>query len=324
MILNKIKHILIRLSIEEKIIGIGSILILISSFLPWFTIKQSVLETIKSNSGLSGDLGIMGVMVFLLTIITLGYLVNTYFRIQLPDFGIEKEKLILFLMGENTFILFLTLLIYIKKSWNYLGSEIGIGIYLAIGGAAISCLSAFSQIKKNNKTKTYEFFNQNLKKEISEEKEEPIINEENLQTSINIENNDDLYSKNIETEKCQEEICSDKIETKINKEEPAENYEYEKKDNNLIKVNKSENQEKAIYEEENMKFKENNLEVEKEKTSKNNYAQDTLNRIAKEIEEKNNTNQNHKANSQSNYFMKEAGLNKTKENNNQINFYNDL
>jgi hypothetical protein len=50
MNLRRIKHTLLRLTAEEKVIGIGSLIMLVGTFMPWYSVvmnfdKKSLTET---------------------------------------------------------------------------------------------------------------------------------------------------------------------------------------------------------------------------------------------------------------------------------------
>ena len=112
----RIKHMLLRLSPEEKLAGIGAIVVLISTFLPWFSIVFSSAERGTTVSGFSGDLGVIGFVVFLLTAMAITFLMAEHLNFRIPHFGFKKDQIVLFLMGESAFLLLLTIAIYTKHN----------------------------------------------------------------------------------------------------------------------------------------------------------------------------------------------------------------
>jgi hypothetical protein len=158
MNLRRIKHILLRLSAEEKVVGIGALIVLVSAFLPWYSVTSVVEKDVITQSGFSGDIGVMGFVVFLLTLISLAFLLADHIHIKLPKFGHEKEKIILFLMGQAAFLSLLIIAVYTKRSLEYTNAELRFGLYLSLIGAAVGTFAAYAQIQKLQKKATQDFF----------------------------------------------------------------------------------------------------------------------------------------------------------------------
>ena len=130
MNLRRIKHALFRLSNEEKMVGLGSLLVLFSTFMPWYSVVFNFNEEGLTESGFSGDLGVIGFVTFLLTGMALATLVAENSSFKLPNFGYKKEQIILFLMGESAFLLLLTLAALLLGELDFQGKTIGITILL--------------------------------------------------------------------------------------------------------------------------------------------------------------------------------------------------
>jgi len=158
MNLQRIKHMLFRLSTEEKVLGIGALLVIVSSFLPWYSVVLTYNEQGNTESGFSGDLGVIGFVVFLLVLISLAFMLSEYLHFKLPQFGFKKEKIILFLMGESAFLVLLTLAIYTKRSIDYTNAELRFGLYLSLIGAFMGTFAAYAQIQRLLKKNAQEFF----------------------------------------------------------------------------------------------------------------------------------------------------------------------
>lgn len=158
MNLRIIKHLLLRLSIEEKMLGVGAIIVLASAFLPWYSVVFSFNENGITESGFSGDLGVIGFVVFLLSAMALGLLAASHLRVKLPQFGYNKEQILLFLMGQSAFLVLLTIAIYTKRSLEYTNAELRFGLYLSLIGACIGAFAGFAQIQKNEKKDAKSFF----------------------------------------------------------------------------------------------------------------------------------------------------------------------
>ena len=190
MFLRRLKHMLIRLTAEEKVIAVGSLVILFSAFMPWYSVVLNFDKGVSEN-GFSGDLGVIGFVVFLMTLLTLVFLVGDYLNFKMPQFGFSKESVLLFLSGETAFLLLLVVAIFTKRSLDYTNAELRFGLYTALIGSVFSAFAAFAQIQKMHKKEARAFFThddeplqeEDEKMEESEEKEikEPRMREEKKQ-----------------------------------------------------------------------------------------------------------------------------------------------
>ena len=157
MFLRRLKHTLLRLSAEEKVIGIGGLAAILGVFMPWYSVVLSFEKGI-TESGFSGDLGVVGFVVFLLTLLSLGFLMGDHLRFHLPRFGFKKENVILFFSGESAFLLLLVAAIFTKRSLDYTNAEIRFGLYLALLGSLFATFAAFAQLQKLQKKENKAFF----------------------------------------------------------------------------------------------------------------------------------------------------------------------
>lgn len=186
MKLYRIKHALMRLSPEERAAGVGCLLIFFGSFMPWYSATFSADQKTVIENGFSGDLGVIGFVVFLLTILTGLYLMGENMHVKLPTFGYIKDKIVLFLMGQSAFLLLLLVGVYTKRSLDFTNAELRFGIYTALIGAVVGTFAMFAQLQKANKKEVEAFFGQSedeieeaeVKTEVahrSAHKEEPVI-----------------------------------------------------------------------------------------------------------------------------------------------------
>ncbi|MBU0727619.1 hypothetical protein KKA95_02950 [Patescibacteria group bacterium] len=158
MSLRRIKHALLRLSPEEKIIGLGTLFIIIGCFMPWHSIVMSFDNQSITETGFGGDLGVIGFVIFIMAIMALLTLIGDNLHIKLPQFGYSKEQILFFLMGQNAFLVLLTIAVYTKRSLEFTNAELRFGIYLALIGAFLGAFSAFAQVQKLKKKEVTEFF----------------------------------------------------------------------------------------------------------------------------------------------------------------------
>ena len=174
MNLRRIKHMFIRLSPEEKGIGIGGLLVIFGSFMPWYTVNDIIREKIDVSYGFSNDIGIIGFVVFLIVILALIVLISDHLHFYLPKFGYKKEQILLFLMGEGAFLSLILIAIYTKRSLIPMNADLRFGIYITLIGSLIGVLSAFALNQKTKKDETEAFFDH------SDEDEEIIHDEQSF------------------------------------------------------------------------------------------------------------------------------------------------
>jgi len=152
MNLRRVKHTMLRLSPEEKGVGIGGLLVIFGSFMPWYRVNDIIREKVSTSYGFSNDVGIIGIVVFLIVILSLIVLIADHLHFYLPKFGYKKEQIILFLMGESAFLNLILIAIYTKRSLIPMHASLGFGIYIALAGSLIGVLSAFAQSQKIKKS----------------------------------------------------------------------------------------------------------------------------------------------------------------------------
>jgi len=148
MNLRRLKHTLLRMNLQEKIIGLGSILIMIGSFFPWFSHSNAANNSDITEYGFSGDLGVMGFVIFIMSLLSLLALVSENLRIPFPKLGFQREKILFFFLGQSAFLCLLTMAIYTKQSLDFLEGGLRFGIFIVLAASLFSALAAFNLIKK--------------------------------------------------------------------------------------------------------------------------------------------------------------------------------
>jgi hypothetical protein len=198
MKLSRFKHLLLRLNTEEKIIGAAGIVVILSTFLPWYSVKF-LNEQSLTVSGFAGDLGVIGFVVFLLSALAITVLISDHIKLKIPLFGYKKDTASLFLMGEGAFLLLITVAIYTKRTFEYTNAELRFGLYLTLIAAFIGTFAAFSQIQKKAKKNVEEFF-------AHEEEAEEVVNEPNMEAEYPpMKNEESKVEKEVESEPPQQE-----------------------------------------------------------------------------------------------------------------------
>ncbi len=235
MKLRRIKHTLLRLSAEEKLQGIGSLLVLIGAFLPWYSVALNFNETAQTESGFTGDLGVVGFIVFLLTGLGIAHLLSDHLGYKLPKFGYKKEQISMFLSGQSAFLLLLSVAVYTKRSFLYTSAGIRFGLWLSLAGAVLAAFAAFAIIQKSQKRETEAIFSHSEEKAEVEAKHLPekerIVNKVSVpqteQKSFFYEEAAEKEKRAMETEEItvqgsEEPETTESIQNEILEEEPVE------------------------------------------------------------------------------------------------------
>jgi len=138
----KIGERLLDLSLDQKLIGIGSIIVLISTYLPWYTYGQLLDDIVKSKTvvlnAFSGDTFIIGYIVFLFALLSLIHIILDFLNLPLPRLPGSEPVRHIFLAGESLFLLIILLIIFnsyeLSFSRGYSDGGAGFGIFIAIIG----------------------------------------------------------------------------------------------------------------------------------------------------------------------------------------------
>lgn len=183
MNLRRIKHTLLRLTAEEKVIGIGSLLMLVGTFLPWYSVVMSFDKKSLTETGFSGDLGVIGFVIFIMSLISLLVLLGENLQLPIPRFGYKREQILFFFLAEAFFLTLLVMAVYTKRSLDFTDAGLRFGIYLVLLGSFFGGLSAFALIQKTKRTEVKEFFSHEQEEENEEvvpKDPEPLYFEENI------------------------------------------------------------------------------------------------------------------------------------------------
>jgi len=173
MNLRRIKHTLLRLTAEEKVIGIGSIAMIAGAFMPWYSVIMNFDKKSLTETGFSGDLGVIGFVIFIMSVISLIVLVAENMNLPLPQFGYKREQVLFFFLGQTFFLTLLTMAIYTKRSLEFTEAGLRFGVYVVLLGAFFGAISAFALIQKKKSKEVQEFFSH----EQAKKGEEPIEEE---------------------------------------------------------------------------------------------------------------------------------------------------
>ncbi len=172
MNLRRIKHTLLRLSPEEKTIGLGSLAILIGCFIPWYDRTDVLAGKRYIDTAFSGDLGVIGFVVFIMSALSLIVLIAENMHLPFPYLGFKRENLLAFFLGQSAFLTLLTVSIHTKRALEFTDAGLRFGIYLALAGSIFGTFSAFALIRKKQKSEILETLEQ--AEEINEELAEAV------------------------------------------------------------------------------------------------------------------------------------------------------
>lgn len=189
MNLRRIKHTLLRLSAEEKVIGLGSLAIIAGTFMPWYSVIMNFDKKNVTETGFSGDMGVIGFIVFIMAIISLLILIGENMHLPLPRFGYKREQILFFFLGEAAFLALLTMAIYTKRSLDFTEAGLRFGLYTVLLGSLFGALSAFALMQKDKKKQVENFFAHHQEEELEEgaielEEGDKEINEEDISSSV--------------------------------------------------------------------------------------------------------------------------------------------
>ncbi len=177
MNLRRIKHTLLRLSPEEKVIGIGSIAIACSVFMPWYQITMNFDGSNEITNGLGGDLGVIGFVIFLMSLMSLVSLVGENMHLPLPQFGYKREQIVFFFLGQSAFLSLLTMAVYTKRSLEFTEAGLRFGMWTALLGSFFGAMAAFALLQKTRKGDVVEYFEDD-RDEVEPETVEEMIEEQ--------------------------------------------------------------------------------------------------------------------------------------------------
>jgi len=158
MNLRRIKHTLLRMTTEEKIVGISALTIIFSVFMPWYSVIMNFDKKSMTETGFSGDLGVIGFVIFLMAIITIIVLIAENMRLPLPQFGYKREQILFFFLGQSFFLALITMAIYTKRGLEFTDANLRFGIYTVMIAAFFGAMSGFALIQKTKQKEVEDFF----------------------------------------------------------------------------------------------------------------------------------------------------------------------
>lgn len=164
MTLSRLKETFLHLPRHMKLIGIGSLILAISTLLPWY----ADLDSYKIGDqflGITGPASFVGIVVLLLSLGSLWLFLYRLMERRVPRLPVREAIFHLFVGIESLFLLLMVNSIFFHPKFgvNITLKESRFGMTLAIIGAVIMVIGAYFQNKKE------------IEDEKSEGKLEPLI-----------------------------------------------------------------------------------------------------------------------------------------------------
>ncbi len=136
-----------RLSFEEKLIGISSLLTIFACFLPWYGITSRIMD--QWWNGFSNIGYIVGYVVFVIALASAYALVAPIFSLPVPKF-LRHTLSHLVLHGEASFLLILLSFVYARYTvFDAPGSSVRFGLYMALISSFIGAVSGYILWRKH-------------------------------------------------------------------------------------------------------------------------------------------------------------------------------
>ncbi|MFA5829403.1 MAG: hypothetical protein WC843_02820 [Candidatus Gracilibacteria bacterium] len=193
----RINQIVSELSFEKKLIGAGSLLMILSLFLPWY----SDLDTFHYGQtfiGINGPLYLIGLTFLAMAGMTLALIIANHLRVKIPFESLKSPKLYLSFGIFSFYLLFVTNSIYFDKNFgvNLTDKNPGYGMFIAF--LAASSLTIGGYLNTREKTHAIKAF--------EEETRDPIM------AAVQQKSRESLRSVRPETNSVRPEMASIKPE----------------------------------------------------------------------------------------------------------------
>ncbi len=168
----------------QKLIGIGSVIAIISSFLTWYR-DIDAFDRGGAYLGITGPLYLIGYIIICLSAFTLAMTVFHLLEKKVPSLPI-KESMVYILSGATSiFLLILANSIYFHPQFglNITSKEYGLGMMLAFIGSVAITMGGALQNRERGTSRLIKEFQQEAR---SPEKEvDPVVELNNFQKSRN-------------------------------------------------------------------------------------------------------------------------------------------
>ncbi len=153
----RITEIIAQLPFEKKLVGMGTILMVISLFLPWYQDLDSF-HTGDTFSGLTGPMYLAGFTFLVIASFSLVVMVMDYLDKKLPVFKMKTSKLHLWSGIFSFYLLFLVGSVYFHPAFgvNITLKQSGFGMFTAYAAAAFLTIGGYLEGRGKAAVKTFE------------------------------------------------------------------------------------------------------------------------------------------------------------------------
>lgn len=144
-----ISDIIRSLTFDKKLLAVGSILMVLSLFFPWYVDADSFrISTVFI--GLNGPLYLVGLTFLVLSSITLMFLVMDYFNKKMPLFAIKPSKFYVGFGLASFYLLMIVNTVYFDKNFgvNIAMKQSGFGMFMAFIAAALITIGGYMSTRE--------------------------------------------------------------------------------------------------------------------------------------------------------------------------------
>jgi len=153
----RITQIITELPFEKKMVGIGSFLMILSLFFPWYQDLDSF-RTGDTFTGLTGPMYLAGFSFLIISSASILVMVMDYLNKQVPLFKIKPTKLHLWSGIFSFYMLFLVGSVYFHPAFgvNITMKQSGFGMFIAYAAAALLTTGGYLEGRGKAAVKEFE------------------------------------------------------------------------------------------------------------------------------------------------------------------------
>ncbi len=164
----------------QKLVGVGSVIAIISSFLTWYR-DVDAFDRGGAYSGITGPLYLIGYIIICLAVFSLALTVFHLLGKKTPSLPISESMVYIFSGATAVFLLILANSIYFHPQFglNITSKEYGLGMMLAFIGSVAITMGGFLQNRERGTSRLIKEFQQEAQS--SEKEADPTVELNNFQ-----------------------------------------------------------------------------------------------------------------------------------------------